>query len=129
MAGGVSEAIALGLFCKLEIFIPESHFDALREALRRVDAGHIGRYDCCLSYSRVMSCWRPLAGTSPFLGKEGELSCEPELKVETVCRTDRLQETLDAVRAVHPYKEPVINALPLLATGLQTSVEKEEKCP
>ncbi len=111
--------------CKLEIFIPETHLPALQEALRRVDAGHIGRYDCCLSVSRVTSYWRPLAGTSPFLGREGEISCEPELKVETVCRTDRLRETLDAIRAVHPYEEPVINALPLLATGLKETEEAE----
>ena len=57
---------------KLEIFLPESHFDAVREALWSVDAGHIGAYDRCMSWSRVHSCWRPLAGTDPFLGTPGE---------------------------------------------------------
>ena len=56
---------------KLEIFIPESHFDAVREALWSVDAGHIGAYDRCMSWSRVHSCWRPLEGTAPFLGTLG----------------------------------------------------------
>ena len=105
-------------YCKLEIFIPESHLRALQQALADVDAGHIGKYDCCLSYSPVTSCWRPLEGTSPYLGRAGELSTEPELKVEVTCRTERLEETLRAVRAVHPYEEPVINAIPLLSTGL-----------
>ena len=36
-------------YCKLEIFIPESHLEALRAALQSVDAGHIGAYDGCLS--------------------------------------------------------------------------------
>ena len=58
-------------YCKLEIFIPEPHLDVLRQALTEVDAGHIGSYDCCLSYSPVTGCWRPLAGTSPYLGREG----------------------------------------------------------
>lgn len=40
-------------YCKLEIFIPESHFRTLQKALREVDAGHIGNYDSCLSCSRV----------------------------------------------------------------------------
>ena len=40
-------------YCKLEIFIPESHLRALQQALADVDAGHIGKYDCCLSYSPV----------------------------------------------------------------------------
>ena len=37
--------------CKLEIFIPESHLRALQGALQSVDAGHIGNYDSCMSYS------------------------------------------------------------------------------
>ena len=104
--------------CKLEIFIPESHLPALQEALRAVDAGHIGKYDCCLSYSRVTSCWRPLEGTHPYLGRAGEISTEPELKVEFTCRTGRVDETVEAVRRVHPYEEPVIQVIPLYRVGL-----------
>ena len=105
-------------YAKLEIFIPESHLPALREALQQADAGHIGRYDSCLSFHPVTGTWRPLRGTCPYLGKAGEVSCEPEVKVEVTVRSDRLRETAAAVRAVHPYEEPVINAIPLLGTGL-----------
>ena len=105
-------------FLKLEIFIPETHLSALETALRSVDAGHIGRYDACLSYSRVTSTWRPLAGAAPYSGEAGVVSREPELKVEVTIRSERLDETLRAVRAAHPYEEPVVNVLPLLATGL-----------
>ena len=100
-------------FCKLEIFIPPDHLAALQQALREVDAGHIGRYDSCLSYSPVTSCWRPLEGTHPYLGQVGELCRASELKVEVTCRREKLDETLRAVKAVHPYEEPVINAIPL----------------
>ena len=34
-------------YCKLEIFLPESHLEPLRAALQAVDAGHIGAYDSC----------------------------------------------------------------------------------
>lgn len=105
-------------YCKLEIFIPESHFPALQAALREVDAGHIGRYDCCLSYSQVTGCWRPLPGTNPYTGKEGEISAEPELKVEVTCKSGNVRRTVEAVKAVHPYEEPVINVIPLLDVGL-----------
>ena len=105
-------------YCKLEIYIPETHLEPLREALFSVDAGHIGRYDGCLSYSRVIGCWRPLEGSSPFLGTVGEISCEPELKVEVTCRMEKVRETIAAVRRIHPYEEPVINAIPLFQTGL-----------
>lgn len=104
-------------YCKLEIFIPETHLAPLQKALQGVDAGHIGNYDCCLSYSPVTGCWRPLEGTNPYLGSVGEISAEPELKVEVVCLTERVDETVEAVKKIHPYEEPVINVIPLYRTG------------
>lgn len=104
-------------YCKLEIFIPETHLAALQKALREADAGHIGSYDCCLSYSPVTGCWRPLAGATPYLGSIGEISAEPELKVEVTCHTERVDETVEAVKKIHPYEEPVINVIPLYRTS------------
>ena len=89
----------------------------METALRQVDAGHIGAYDSCLSYSPVTSCWRPLAGTTPYLGTQGALSREQELKVEVTCQTERVEATVAAIRAVHPYEEPVINVIPLYRTS------------
>ncbi len=105
-------------YYKLEIFIPESHFAELRKALQEADAGHIGNYDSCLSYSRVISTWRPLAGTDPFIGRENEISEEEELKVEVTVTGERLEETIAAVKAAHPYEEPVINVIRLYRTGI-----------
>ena len=58
-------------YCKLEIFIPESHLSVLQKALQSVDAGHIGSYDSCLSYSggdRMLEA----AGRNPSLYWDGE---------------------------------------------------------
>lgn len=109
--------MSVGEYCKLEIFIPETHLEPLQRALQEADAGHIGNYDCCLSYSRVTGCWRPLEGASPYLGSAGEISREPELKVEVTVRTERVDDVIAAVKRVHPYEEPVINAIPLLRTS------------
>ncbi len=104
-------------FYKMEIFIPETHFRALQEVLRDEDAGHIGRYDCCLSRSQVTGSWRPLPGTDPYLGKEGEIAEEPELKVEVTVRADQLRSVTEAVLGIHPYEEPVINIIALAGTA------------
>ena len=104
-------------YFKLEIFLPESHFDAVRSALAKADAGHIGIYDQCLSVSPVTSQWRPLDGAQPYNGTVGELCVAPELKVEVCCAADRLASTLELVRAAHPYEVPVINILPLWGIG------------
>ena len=50
---------------------------------------HIGNYDSCLSYSEVTGCWRPLAGSNPYLGEENIVSAEPELKVEVTCLREK----------------------------------------
>ena len=105
-------------YFKLEIFIPETYFRVLQQTLQRVDAGHIGNYDSCLAYSRVFGTWRPLAGTKPYIGREGEVSEEPEIKVEVTVKAERLSETMTAIREIHPYEEPLINVLPLYGTGL-----------
>lgn len=55
-------------YCKLEIFIPETHLAVLQKALQEADAGHIGKYDCCLSYSRVTAAGGPWRGRIPTLG-------------------------------------------------------------
>lgn len=102
---------------KLEVFIPETHFKILQKALQEVDAGHIGNYDSCLSYSKVTGTWRPLEGTHPFIGSENEISEEPEIKVEVCCKKEKLKETIKAIKSVHPYEEPVINIIPMFVAS------------
>ena len=87
-------------YCKLEIFIPETHLKVLQETLQVVDAGHIGQYDSCMAYSPVIGCWRPLEGSAPYLGRIGEISAEPELKVEVICLRARVDETVEAVKRI-----------------------------
>ena len=48
----------------------------------------------------------------------GQLCRAEEIKIEVCCPAARLDETLAAVKAAHPYEEPVINVLPLYKTGL-----------
>ena len=105
-------------YCKIEIFIPEDHFRQLQQALIEVDAGHIGKYDAFLSYSHVIGTWRPLEGTNPYKGEKNKISEEKELKVEVTCKMNKVDETIKAIKKVHPYEEPVINVIPLLKVGI-----------
>jgi len=89
-------------YCKIEIFIPESHLHELQKALQSVDAGHIGKYDSCMSYYEVTGTWRPLEGSNPYIGKENEICQAAELKVEVTCRADKVDETIAAIKKVHP---------------------------
>ena len=65
-----------------------------------------------------MGTWRPLEGTNPYIGEHGKISEEPELKVEVTIKSVNLKSTIEAIKAIHPYEEPVINAIPLLEVGI-----------
>ncbi len=99
---------------KLEIFIPDDYVPALREALAAAGAGIIGNYDHCCSVSPVRGYWRPLEGADPYDGTVGQVSEGRESKVEVNCPRDSVPQVIQAIRAVHPYEEPLINILPLL---------------
>ena len=101
-------------YVKMEIFIPRTHLAALQKALQVVDAGHIGNYDSCLAYSPVMGIWRTLAGADPYEGEVGEITEAEELKVEVRVEERRIDETMRAIRKIHPYETPVVFVLPLL---------------
>ena len=74
---------------KLEIYIPVSHLESIREALRSVGAGAVGNYDSVLSYSIVNGCWRPLPGANPYEGEIGVLCEADEYRVEVNCPQNR----------------------------------------
>ena len=101
-------------YVKLETYIPETHLRDLQKVLQETDAGHIGNYDSCISYSRVTGMWRALDGANPYIGVQGEISEEPEIKVEVTLKAEQADDVVAAVRRVHPYEEPVINLIPLL---------------
>jgi hypothetical protein len=98
---------------KVEVLVPDEHVEAILAALHAAGAGTIGAYDHCVSLSQVDGRWRPLPGSSPYLGQIGEVMRGSEIKVESVCGIGQAREVVAAIRAAHPYEEPVIHLLPL----------------
>ncbi|MDO5601333.1 MAG: cytochrome C biogenesis protein [Oscillospiraceae bacterium] len=106
------------MFCKIEIYVPVSHVQPVKEALWKMDAGHIGHYDHCVTESPVTGYFRPLKGATPYIGVMGSDTRVEEIKLEVVCRAAYAERTVNAVKEAHPYEEPVINVIPLIQTGL-----------
>lgn len=105
-------------YCKVEVFIPKEHLYKLCEVFNKYDIGHIGKYSECLSYSEVVSRWKPLKGADPYIGELGKLEEEKELKVEVTCDKKLIDKLINEIKKIHPYEEPVINVIPLYKTGL-----------
>lgn len=101
-------------FVKIVIYVPVESAGKIREALNESGAGKVGNYDYCSFTSRGFGRFRPLKGANPSIGEIGEIEEVEEARVETICAVEKLDAVLEAVKAVHPYEEPVIDVYPLL---------------
>ena len=68
-------------------------------------AGRVGNYDCCAWQTRGEGQFRPLNGSSPFLGNQGQIETVIEHKLEMVCEEQCLEAVIAALKRAHPYEE------------------------
>ncbi len=98
---------------KLCFYVPESHLEAVKTAVFAAGAGRIGDYDSCCWEVLGRGQFRPLAGSSPFLGQQGEVEQVAEYRVEMVCDAASIKGAVRALKSAHPYEEPAWDAIPL----------------
>lgn len=94
---------------KLCFYVPDTHVETVKSAVFQAGAGHMGDYDCCSFELLGRGQFRPLDGSSPYLGAQNQLETVAEYRVETVCRQAVLQTAVRALRDAHPYEEPAID--------------------
>ena len=90
---------------KIELYVPESHLAAVKTAMFEVGAGRVGNYDCCAWQTRGEGQFRPLDGSTPFLGNQGQIETVIEHKLEMVCEEQCLEAEITALKRAHPYEE------------------------
>ncbi|PAU89756.1 NGG1p interacting factor NIF3 [Pseudomonas sp. WN033] len=91
---------------KLCFYVPDSHLEAVKQAVFAAGGGRIGDYDQCCWQVRGLGQFRPLAGSNPFLGRQGEVEQVEEWRVELVCADELIRAVVAALRQAHPYEEP-----------------------
>lgn len=94
---------------KLCFYVPDSHLEATKEAVFAAGAGRVGNYDRCCFQVRGEGQFRPLPGSRPFAGRQGEVERLAEYRVEMVCEDAVVQAVIAALRAAHPYEEPAFD--------------------
>ncbi len=102
---------------KIAVFVPKTHADQVRDAMSEQGAGHIGNYSHCTFQSAGHGTFKPLEGTDPHIGSQGELAFVDEYKVETIIPEKRLSSVLDAMIAAHPYEEVAYDIYPVENSG------------
>jgi len=91
---------------KLCFFVPESHLETVKNALFAAGAGRIGDYDSCCWQVLGEGQYRPLEGSQPFLGQQGQVNRLEEWKVEMVVADELVDAGIEALRLAHPYETP-----------------------
>lgn len=116
---------------KLVVFCPESHAEAVRNALFEAGAGHIGNYSNCSFNGPGEGSFKASEGTNPYVGEIGKTHFEKEIRVETVVPKTKVSTVLKALFQVHPYEEVAYDLYPLnnrwnqVGAGMIGELEKE----
>ena len=90
---------------KLVTYIPESHFEKVKNALFEAGAGVIGNYDNCGYAVSGTGSFRGNDATNPFAGEKGKIHLEKEIRFETVLFTHLKDKVIKALVEAHPYEE------------------------
>jgi len=91
---------------KLCYHVPESHLERTKIAVFAAGAGRVGDYEHCSWQVEGMGQFRPLPGSRPFIGQQGELKSLREYRVEMVCSDELIADAVAALKRAHPYEEP-----------------------
>lgn len=58
---------------KFVVFVPETHANAVREAMGKAGAGASGNYNFCSFSIKGIGRFKPLEGANPAIGEVGKL--------------------------------------------------------
>lgn len=113
IAGRLIEKGGRGSLLKLAVYVPQTHAEAVRQAMCDAGAGRIGRYDHCSFSTPGEGTFRGGEGASPALGKPGQLERAREVRVETIVPRGMEGMVLKALKKAHPYEEVAYDLYPV----------------
>ncbi|WP_414042909.1 Nif3-like dinuclear metal center hexameric protein [Macrococcus sp. EM39E] len=96
---------------KLQIFVPLAHAEQLKSVLSEIGAGQIGDYDHCFFSVNGTGEFRALDNANPFVGENGKVHYEEEMKVECVFESNLKPAVLEIIKKHHPYETPAFDIL------------------
>ncbi|HEU5138783.1 MAG TPA: Nif3-like dinuclear metal center hexameric protein, partial [Bacillales bacterium] len=70
-------------------------------------------YSHCTFNSEGTGTFMPQEGTTPYIGKKGQLENVDEVKIETIIPSERQSKVIQAMIKAHPYEEAAYDLYPL----------------
>ena len=102
---------------KLCFYVPEENLEQVKSALFNAGAGKIGDYDQCCWQVKGRGQFRPLEGSAPAIGSQGEVETLSEWKVELVCEDALIKPVVAALKTAHPYEEVAFEVTQMVDVG------------
>jgi len=98
---------------KIIVFVPPERVEAVAEGMASAGAGTIGDYDRCSFRINGTGTFQPRSGASPFVGAVGNFEKVPEVRLEMLVPSWRLQAVIGEMLKAHPYEEVAYDVYPL----------------
>lgn len=102
---------------KIIVFVPPEALEKVQNAMWQAGAGHIGNYDRTSFSARGTGTFRPLEGSDPYSGKQGELEKADEWRLEVIVPSRQRAAVVAAMIAAHPYEEVAYDIFALQQGG------------
>ncbi len=99
---------------KINVFVPSDYADKVASDMFEAGAGAIGDYDQCSFRTSGTGTYRPLQGSNPWEGKQGEQSQAGEVRLEMVVSSHRSGKVVRAMLNAHPYEEVAFDLVDLV---------------
>jgi len=98
---------------KIATFVNLEAVAQVKAAMFGAGAGKIGDYDSCCFETKGHGQFRPLKGSSPYIGSENSVEVVEEVKLEMVVADDMIKKVVEALKQAHPYETPAYDVIKL----------------
>lgn len=98
---------------KIIVFVPKPNIDQIITAMADAGAGIIGNYTHNAFITEGLGNWFSAEGSNPTIGAVGQMSREPECKIEMICPENCIDAVVQAIKNTHPYETPAIDIIQL----------------
>lgn len=93
---------------------PHQHVDELLLAIHEAGGGRLGEYSHSAYLIQGEGRFMASESAKPAIGRPGQLNKVGEVRIETFCDKKDAKRVLAAIRAAHPYEEPIMYLIPMI---------------
>ena len=94
------------MYYRFEVYVPETHIEQVKKSISEAGGGKLGNYDSCIWMTKGIGQFRPLKGSSPFIGEENKIEKVEEYKIECIVEKTNISKVINAMKKAHPYEVP-----------------------